>query len=191
MHTSILRAAVAALTVAAASTAAHAQTYVSVGTGSGRLNVDCTGASSCDKAGSAFKLMGGYQFDGWSLEAGYLNFGKAVLKDGSDSLAIKNTALVVAGAFHLPMGANWDLGLRLGAARVSTQVDVNVVNVGSGSAKDSHVATLAGLSLGYKFNDSLSLELATDVTQAKFNQNGLDLGSGNLRSITLGLRAKF
>jgi OmpA-OmpF porin, OOP family len=170
---------------------ASAEGYLNVQAGRSSLKIDCDGASTCDKSGSATALFGGYKFEGgWALEAGYMNFGKARLADSGVSLDVKNTAFGGGAAFFLPMSDSWTLIGRLGAAQVSTKLTGDIGGQ-RGSVSDKNVTTYVGLGVGYQVTKSVSIDLATLVSKGKYNRDGLDLGSGNVRAINLGLTIGF
>ncbi len=60
---------------------ASAQVYVGGTVGVSQLELDCEGATTCDDTGSGSKIYGGYKITpNVSIEAGYINFGKANVK---------------------------------------------------------------------------------------------------------------
>src|SRR5262245_32793760 len=76
-----------------ASAAASAQGYAVLSAGASQLDLDCAGASTCDKSGTSFKLLGGYSFaPNMAAEFGYFDFGKARAADSGASLDVKTTA---------------------------------------------------------------------------------------------------
>ena len=113
--------------IGAASAQAQAQAnepiYMTTAAGASHLNLDCTGATSCDASDVGAKLVGGYQFgNGLSFELGYIAFGKFRATDGALGLTVKPTAFLLGGAYALPLGTDWGLNLRLGAAQVKTKI---------------------------------------------------------------------
>jgi OmpA-OmpF porin, OOP family len=180
--------AVAAL---ALSGAASAQVYGVVSVGVSKLEVDCDGAAVCDKSDTAFKLLGGYKFTPiFAVEAGYMSFGKATLRDSGASVDVGVTGFGVGAAFHQDFAANWNFVARLGVAQVKTKLDLNAPGI-SASNKDSNAQLYGGLGVGYKLSKQMSLDAAWDFSKGKYNKDGLDLGSGNVNAFSLGLTFGF
>lgn len=177
----------AALAASAARADQPAQAYVTVAGGATHLNLDCTGASSCDKTDFGGKALAGYNFgNGFSLEGGYASFGKAGGSDGTRSLTIRPRALLVGGVFSLPLNNEWGLNARLGIARVKTKGEAWLGNVYGGSVSDTKTKVYAGLGLTYTLSPAVKLELGLDSTQVDFAG-----GKGNVRLISVGATFGF
>lgn len=165
---------------------AQAQVYGSVAVGSTNLALDCAGATVCDKTDTGMKVVGGYGFgNGFSLEAGYVSFGKFRGSDGLISATIKPTAFTVAGAFALPLNTDWGMNFRLGLAQVKTKIDA-AQGALQGSASQSKASAYAGLGVTYAVSKDIKLEAAIDSTQAKF-----DGESGTVRMFSVGATFGF
>jgi Outer membrane protein beta-barrel domain len=170
--------------------AASAQLYGVVSVGTSRLDLDC-GAASCDKSGTAFKLLGGYRFmPNLAGEFGYFDFGKAKASDGTTSLTVKTTAFGGGLAYHQDFARDWNFVARLGVATVKTKVSASVVGVGSGSDSDTNAQAYVGLGVGYKLNKDMSLDLAWDGTRTKYSSSGVS-ASDNVNAFSLGLTVGF
>jgi OmpA-OmpF porin, OOP family len=180
----IILAALLAATAAQADQKSHA--YVGVAAGLSHIGIDCTGATSCDKTDTGGKLVGGYSFgNGFGLEAGYISFGKGRGADAISSAELKPTALMLGGAFALPLGSEWGFNFRLGAARVKTKVDATF---GTARATESQTRTkaYAGVGLTYAISQAVTLELAVDSTQGQLNDE-----KGTLRLVSVGASFAF
>jgi len=165
--------------------------YGVVSLGASKLNIDCTGATTCDDADTAFKLLGGYKFaPNLAAEVGYFDFGKARASDAFVSAEISNTAFGGGIAFHQDLAPNWNFVARLGLASVKTKISGTVSGFGSASDSDSNIAMYAGLGIGYKLSKSVSLDGAMDFSRSKYSKNGVD-ESGNLTAISIGLTFGF
>ncbi|NCT82105.1 MAG: porin family protein [Comamonadaceae bacterium] len=181
-------AIVLATLLAAAS--AHAQSpsqaYVSLAAGATHFSVDCTGTTSCDTSDTGGKLAIGYAFgNGFSLEAGYMSFGKFKGADGAMSVTIKPTALTLGGAYALPLGTDWGMNVRLGIAQVKTKASATVGSL-SGSDSESKAKVYAGVGLTYAVSQTVKLELGLDSTEAQFGGE-----KGTVRMVSLGARFAF
>lgn len=117
------------LAALAGAASAQAQVYGTLAAGSSRMSNHCQFInSSCNSSDVGVKLIGGYAFsDGFSVEAGYFNFGRfAFHLSGSGAqpqfyLADKPTAFTLGGAYKLPIANDWGMNLRLGVARTKTE----------------------------------------------------------------------
>lgn len=174
------------LTALMAATAAQAQFYGTVAGGTTKLNLDCAGTSACDNSGSGIKLVGGYEFgNGFSLEAGYVSFGKFRATVDGIGLTAKPTAFLLGGAFAMPFSETWGLNARLGVAQVKTKIDARV-GAASGSTSDSNAKAYAGVGLTYALSKAVAFELGVDSTQAEFEGE-----KGTVRMFSLGATVKF
>lgn len=179
-----------AVTLIAAAAAAQAQEaspfYGAAAIGSARLNVDCSGTSSCDATDTGAKLTAGYALgQGLSVEASYLSFGKFRAAEGGTALSAKPTAFALALAYEAPLGSDWALVGRLGVAQVRTKISARVGNVG-GSDSDSRAKLYAGVGLSYAISPAVKLELGVDATKASYAGE-----TGNLRLVSLGAKFAF
>ncbi len=176
----------------ALSGAASAQVYGVVSAGVSNIKIDCDGAEVCDKSDTAFKLLGGYKFTpNVAVEAGYMSFGKAKLRDSGASLDVGVTGFGIGAAFHQDLATNWNFVARLGLAQTKTKLDASVSGLGSGSDSDNNAQLYGGLGVGYKITKQLSVDGAWDFTKGKYNKDGVDLGSGNVNAFSIGLTFGF
>ncbi|MFG6428749.1 outer membrane beta-barrel protein [Roseateles sp. LYH14W] len=180
----IILAAVLAATAAHADQQAHG--YIGTAGGATHINLDCTGATSCDASDTGAKLFGGYNFgNGFSLEASYMAFGKFKGADGTMSLTIKPTAIALGAGFALPLSTDWGMNFRLGVARVKTQASATV-GAASGSQSESKAKVYAGLGVAYAISNTVKLELGVDTTEAQFAGE-----KGTLRLVSLAASFAF
>jgi len=165
---------------------AQAQVYGTVAGGVTHLGLDCTGATTCDANGTGAKVVGGYEFGhGFSLEAGYISFGKFHAADSTASLSVKPTAITLGGAFALPLNSNWGMNVRLGVAQVKTKASATVGAV-SGSDSESKAKVYAGVGVTYAVSKTVKFELGIDSTESEFSGE-----KGTLRLISLGATFAF
>lgn len=184
-HAIVLAALIAAAS-AQAQTQAPEPVYMTTAAGASHMNLDCTGATSCDASDVGAKLVGGYQFgNGLSLELGYIAFGKFRAADGALGLTVKPTAFLLGGAYALPLSTDWGLNLRLGAAHVKTKISA-VAGSLSGKDSESKVKVYAGVGLNYAVSKTVKIELGADSTQAEYAGE-----KGSIRLISLGATFSF
>lgn len=180
--------AIAALAAAAAAHAdAQSPVYVSVAAGATHASLTCTGAAvKCDTSDTGGKAAVGYDFgNGFSLEAGYMSFGKFGASNATSSATLKPTAFTLGGAYAFPLGNEWGMNVRLGAAQVKTKGEATQGNQ-SGSTSETKTKVYAGVGLTYAISSNVKLELGLDSTEGQIAGE-----KGNLRLISLGATFAF
>ena len=169
---------------------AFAQGYVGVAAGSARLNVDCTGTTSCSGSDTGMKLFGGYRFSpGFAAELVYADFGKAKATVGTGAGAvtgsIKSSLIGIGVAASSNFTADWSGVARVGVGRV--KADVNGTGFGvSASTSDTSTQAYVGLGLGYAVSKTVSLDAGFDFSRSKFAGE-----SGGLRLFSVGATFSF
>ena len=152
---------VAALCSAFMAGPVFAQAYLGAGIGSARTDTHNTSG----------KIYGGFQFNPtWGIELGYTDLGKY---KGAN---VESTTL--SGVGTLPMGQNWSLFGKLGAAS-------NQPHFG-GAGRHSDV--LLGIGLGYSINKNVSARLEFENFGKLSNVGG---SNSNGRNLGLGLQYAF
>ena len=175
---------------------AYGQGYIGGNVGTSRVDVDCTGLTSCDKTDTGYKLYGGYQFSGgWAAELAYFDWGKA---KGTGTLDINGTPVTGSGrlkasgigvgvAYFFPVAPDWVPVVRLGVAR-STGKTTLTDTLGASVSDTSHgTDAYFGLGIGYKMMPNLFLTGEVDISRIKY----LDTEKANTRLFSLGLRYAF
>lgn len=184
-HTFVLAALLGAA-CAHAQSPANEPLYVTIAGGATKLNLDCAGTTSCDTSDTGVKLVGGYNFgNGFSLELGYASFGKFRAADGSLGISVKPTAVLLGGAYAVPLGSDWGLNVRLALAQVKTKISA-VSGSLSGSDSESKAKALAGVGVTYAVSKAIKLELGADSTQIEFAGE-----KGTVRLFTAGATFAF
>lgn len=103
---------------------------------------------------------------------------------------IANRAFGGGLAYHADLAPNWNFVARLGLAQVRTKVTGTIAGLGSASDSDSNVAAYAGLGVGYKLSNSMSLDFAWDASRSKYDKYGAS-ESGSIGVLTVGLTLGF
>lgn len=164
---------------------ASAQGYVGGTVGITQLDLDCTGASTCDDSGSGGKIYGGYKFTpGVGVEFGYINFGKAEASDGSLSVSLKSTALYLAVAGRGDLTPSFAVSGRLGFASVKAKGAA--WGSMTGSASESSTQAYLGLAAEYAFTKNVKGFASADFTQTEFGGD-----SGAVRLFGIGVQYDF
>ena len=180
----IISAALLTLAVGGAS----AQAYVGGSFGLAKVALDCTGASSCDDTDTGYKAYVGYTDPAWkhfSVEAGYIDFGKARASDPSLSLEIKAKALFLAAALRGDFTANFGGSARLGFANVKTTCRATLGSL-AGEVSETSVTALFGVGLDYAFTKNLKA-----VASADFSQGECAGDSGTVSLLSIGAQYNF
>ncbi len=172
--------AVAACTFSSAS---MAQYYASVAGGRGQLAVDCSGASTCDKDGDAYRFIAGHRFPGGvSFELGLADFGAATQTGFFGTGEFNVTGITAGVSADLPLGSSFGFISRFGIAKLRSQLEY----FGSGKLTDSNIAPYVGLGLYVTPWQNIRLELSVDQSRAEFQGS-----KGDVRAFMLGARVLF
>jgi OOP family OmpA-OmpF porin len=155
--------------------------------GSARLDFDCSGATSCDKSDTSYKIYGDYRLnDMWSVEAGYMKLSQLKATLGADDLKIKATAPYLALAARSNIMQDLDGVVRLGLARVRTESSVLVSGVTAEQAQIK-VKPYLGLGLEYSIMPNLQAVVGADFTQGEAD----DMTTGTIRFLSVGVQYGF
>lgn len=187
--------AIAAGLAMMAAPVAYGQGYIGGNVGASKVDVDCTGLTSCDSTDTGYKLYGGYQFGGgWAAEVAYFDWGKA---KGTGTLDVGGTPITGSGkltassfgagvAYFFPVSPDWVPVVRLGVARGTGKITVSALGE---SASDTTHSTEAyfGLGIGYKLMPNLFLTGEADFSRVKY----LDSEKADVRLVSIGLRYSF
>jgi OOP family OmpA-OmpF porin len=182
----IIMTAVVASAALLASGGALAQGYVGGAIGQSHLDVDCDGATTCDKSDIGFKLFGGYGFgNGLSVEGVYYNLGAAELADGPFRGKFKGYGFGVGLA-----GTHQFTPLVSGTARLGIASNTAKIEASNGflSASDdeTNTAPYFGLAVGFNVARGLTVEAGIDFTRFEYDGEKADT-----RLISVGLKYQF
>ena len=168
-----------------ASPAAFSQ-YVGLGIGQGRIDINCAGATTCDKTDTGLKLYGGWHFAGpFAAELTYFDWGKAELTAGADTLKTRARGLGLGVAYFIPLAAVQCV-VRAGVARNRAETDTTVGGIGS-SATFNKTAPYYGTGCAWGFAPTWWLTGEIDISRAKYTATD----DADLRLITFGIRHSF
>jgi hypothetical protein len=152
----------------------------------GNFNPNAGVRTSVDDRDVSYGVFAGYRAErNFGVEFGYNRFGKTkvTISDGisSASSSVKSDGIFVAGLYHLPLPANFELVGKLGVS--NSKSTFNLFPFGKDNR--SKVNPLYGVGVGYKLGDSLGL-------RAEFNRipNFAD-NDRDLTNLKLGLTYGF
>lgn len=176
---------------------ASAQVYLEGAFGSTNLEVDCTGASRCEKSGTGAKLIGGYAVSpNIAVEVGYLKFGDAKFAGttyipgygyGYLDVTYKSNAFYIGGAARGELVHNFWGVARLGLAQVETKADARIT-YGGGTSSKSGAEALFGLGVEYAVAQKLKLTAGVDFTQSPIAEGNT---TATLRLLSIGAQYNF
>lgn len=184
---------IAATTLLACVGGASAQAYVGGALGITNQDVDCQGASKCDKNAFGGKIYAGYSIDPiFALEAGYANFGKFSASGNATGIGqvdvdLRSSAVFILGAIRGNVAQDMKLVGRLGMANVTSKINVSALG-SSGSDSMSEISAYYGIGLEYSFSKNLSGSVEADFTKAA---DVAETGNGLIRMISVGAQYRF
>jgi OOP family OmpA-OmpF porin len=182
-------ALVAAITLTT-SAAAQAQFYAGGNVGLGRVDVDCSDIPDCDKNAVGFKLYGGYRFDnGWAVEGGYFDWGKATASESGLNLDLKSTGFGLGLAYFLPLPGDWSGLFRFGAAQNRGRLDATDGTLSVGESKNE-IFAYGGLGLAYRLTPQFAITAEADFSRTRWCFDG-ECESANVQLYSIGLRYSF
>ncbi len=135
---------------------ASAQGYLGLGVGQSRAKIDCTGADTCDKTDTAFRLYGGYQFNPYiAFEGSVYDQGKARVTGSDPELGtiggdFKGQGFGGWAVMSLPVDKA-SFHAKVGAVSARVKLDASVSSLGSASRSERHTRAAWGLGAGYEF----------------------------------------
>lgn len=157
--------------------AADVGPYAIVAVGRTVYDFDCYFFADCDNArATSGKLVAGYQFGVFAIEAAVADFGRGAAPLGNH-LRLRGVGL--NAAWYLKFNPDWQGLLRAGAAQVrQTRSD-------DGSRSD--LEGTFGLGLVMSLTPAVAAELAWDATTSTGNNSGSTLA----QSFSVGVRLRF
>jgi OmpA-OmpF porin, OOP family len=183
------------LASAALSGSSFAQGYAGVSAGQSRVDIDCSGTTSCDKSDTAFKILGGYMLTpNFGVEAAYYNQGKAkqTATDpqlGAATAEWKGDGFGAFGLAVLPFG-NASVFAKLGLVSTKIKLDATLVPPDSapqsGSTSERHTNFAWGLGAGYEFTKNIGARLEYERVRIKFQEE-----TRNADLVTVGVVYRF
>ncbi|RTL29281.1 MAG: porin family protein [Burkholderiales bacterium] len=187
---------ISAAVLLAAVGGASAQVYVGGSVGATNVNADCSGTSDCKNNDTGYKLYVGYKLNPvFSVEAGYINFGKPsatayVYPYGNIKVDLESSAPFVVGAVRGNFTPELSGVARLGLANMETKLKATqVITSASGSDSKSEIKALFGLGLEYAFTKSFSASVEADFSNTTEVISGM--GSGSIRMLSIGGQYHF
>jgi OOP family OmpA-OmpF porin len=196
MHVKPLRArrtfvpVLAAALLGLAGWGAQAQGFAGLSAGTSRADIDCTGALTCDRSGTAWKVFGGYMFHpNFGVQADLYRQGRArfsaTLADGSvasgelkgEGLGLYGLAVAREGIWSVFGKAGWLTSRSTGTLRVA--------DLGS-SSRETHSHFGWGAGVGVDWAKNLGARLEYERLRSRLQGESVDVDQ-----VTAGIVARF
>jgi OOP family OmpA-OmpF porin len=139
-----------------------------------------------DETDTALKFIAGYQFNrNFALEGGYIDLGSVTISGPGGSATFESTAFELVGVGSLPLADRFSVYGKFGFYRADSELNFNLVVLGSGSASETNTDITFGVGLRYDFTRNLGL-------RAEWQRYG-DVGDGatDVDVMSVGLIWKF
>ena len=147
-------------------------------------------SSNSSGSGAQWRLQLGYQFnDTFSIEGGYIDFGKAKYSanygSGNAQGTLKAGGVDVAGLVSLPLNDQLSVFGKLGLAAAQVKSSLSTDTLGNFDSKKTMVRPLVGIGAVYKLNASWDLrgdldsvrDLGKNDTTGKMSTTMFSLGT--------------
>lgn len=145
--------------------------YVGLSAGRTTTDIDCSGALTCDRTDSAWKLFGGYLFHpNFGVEVDYRDHGRANLSRTVGGVTESGRFTTeTLGLYALATGREGPLAgfAKLGLATTRARGVDSIVALGT-SEKETHTRPAVGLGLAWDFTDRVSARLEFERVRVKF-----------------------
>lgn len=187
MNKRFIAAAIVALSACAN---ASAQIYVGASVGGSSVDLDCAGATSCDKTDTAFSLRAGYQVTPLlGMEVNYFNLGKATISDTSVPVTgdLKGQGVDLVGTVRTQFNEQFGVFAKAGLSYVSGKTSLSSPVYGNGSDTTNSVQGVYGVGATYKITPALRVRVEADMHRVKIVAGE----KGNVTAVTLGLEHSF
>jgi OOP family OmpA-OmpF porin len=159
--------------------------YAGVHIGQVKADVDCTGASTCDDSDSAWRILGGYQFNkNLAAELGYSDGGEVSLAGGGISASIETKLWELVAVGSWPFTQNFSAYGKLGMYRADTDLS----GTGVTSESESNTGLTYGLGVRWDFTKNLG---ARAEYQIYSDVGGDNIGESDVDVISVGVIWKF
>lgn len=137
--------------------------YIGAALGQAQIDVDCTGASTCDDKDSNWKILGGYQFNkNFAVELGYTDLGESSFAGslppfGTVTATLESTAWELVAVGILPLADRFSVYGKIGMYRAETDFSGSVSGLGSVSESDSNTDLTFGIGVRFDFTKNLGV----------------------------------
>ena len=143
------------------------------------IEIDCNFKCDVDYSDTAIGINLGYQFtNAWGIELGYLDLGSVSFNESVFGYNVNFkgdlSAAYLAGRGTYEFSDHWSITGRLGAASAKVKASLNFLSQNQ-AVSDSAEAVYAGVSIDYRFTDSVKAGLRFDQIADDGNALALNL----------------
>ena len=163
-----------------------------VGGSIGQSKIDCSTGGvagvSCDDSDTAFRVLGGYQFNKYlGAELGYADLGKATISGAGLSASVEAKAWDLVGVGRLPLADRFSLFGKLGMYRADSDLSSNTPLIPASSDTNSDITY--GVGAQYDFNKNLGVR----AEWQQYKKVGSDStgGEGDVDVMSIGVVYRF
>jgi OmpA-OmpF porin, OOP family len=163
-----------------------------VGGSIGQSKIDCSTGGvagvSCDDSDTAFRVLGGYQFNKYlGAELGYADLGKATISGAGLSASVEAKAWDLVGVGRLPLADRFSLFGKLGMYRADSDLSSNTPLIPASS--DTNTDITYGVGAQYDFNKNLGVR----AEWQQYKKVGSDStgGEGDVDVMSIGVVYRF
>lgn len=143
---------------------------------------------SCDDKDTAWKILGGYQFDRrFAVEIGYTNLGEVSARGPGGTASAEASAFEIVGVGTLAINEKFAVYGKLGVYRGEVDGRINTFTV-TGSASESNTDITGGF--GVRFNLTRNVALRGEW-QRYPDMGGPDVGEDDIDVISIGVLFRF
>jgi OmpA-OmpF porin, OOP family len=162
--------------------------YAGLSLGQSKADDACTGVSglgiSCDDKDTAWKILGGYQFNrNFAVEFGYTDLGEVSASGPGGSASIETTAFEVVAVGMMPIADKFSIYGKLGMYRGETDASGP-----GGSISESTTDLTFGVGVRYDFTRNLGVRAEW---QKYSDVGGGDIGEADIDVISVGVIWRF
>lgn len=171
---------------------ASAQGYVGGGIGWTQHNVDCSSAPGCDRSDTGGKVYAGWHLTrAWSLEFGYLDWGRAAGFGGASAMRLRGTGIGLDVAYAVTQpDTDWSGVVRFGVLQNKAELSAT-----AGSSQGLRLTKRSGqpylgIGVGYRLTRDLTLTGEADFSRLKIQPDNQD-DYTEVQMFTIGVRYAF
>jgi OmpA-OmpF porin, OOP family len=159
--------------------------YIGLSFGQSSVDLDCTGASSCDDTDTAMKFIGGYRFNrNLGVEIGYTDLGEATITDPISTATFETSVMEIVGVGSLPIAEKFSVFGKIGIYRG----DVDASDPVFGSASESNTGLTFGIGVQWDFTKNLGLR---GEWQRYADVGGDSVGESDVDVMSIGVIWRF
>jgi OmpA-OmpF porin, OOP family len=132
--------------------------YAGVSLGQSEVEIEgCGGAVSCDEKDTAWRVLGGYQFNqNFAAELGFHQLGDASASGPGGSVEFETNAFELVGVGAFPLGAQFSVYGKAGFYRGETKVTGSVLGVPV-DIKETNTDLTYGVGVQYHINRQIGV----------------------------------